>query len=282
MPAGGARNPARAASKTVRPATHAGPRGARCTGAGEGPPVCTRRFQEARSEAELRGKNLGGAAVERREASAPPPYPSAYWKRGKGRAAAPQAQTSGNICLRGAEHGWMRLSALRLPSPPACGRVGGGGETITKLGRGCVARTNLFSPLPAARGEVGLRSNPGEGAPPRILRRDSEPSGEAPSPRPSPRTRGEGARMRRENDETCFEAARALHRYFPLPLVGRGRGGGRQACRACQRQRVTSRPPFPPSPTRGRERGSRSIKSRNIRLPPGNPVLDLPRRSNPQ
>ena len=39
--------------------------------------------------------------------------------------------------------------------------------------------------------------------------------------------------------------------HFPLPLVGRGRGGGRQACRECQRQRVTSRPPSLPSPTRG-------------------------------
>ena len=36
-----------------------GLRGARCTGAGEGPPVCIRWFQEARPGAELRGKTLG-------------------------------------------------------------------------------------------------------------------------------------------------------------------------------------------------------------------------------
>src|SRR6202043_4269864 len=39
----------RAAWASSRPA-RAGPRGARCTGAGEGPPVCIRWFQEARPE----------------------------------------------------------------------------------------------------------------------------------------------------------------------------------------------------------------------------------------
>jgi hypothetical protein len=51
----------------------AGLRGARCTGAGEGPPVCTRWFQEARPGAEPRGQSLGEAVVGRRKASAPPP-----------------------------------------------------------------------------------------------------------------------------------------------------------------------------------------------------------------
>ena len=44
---------------TDRPARLAGLRGARCTGAGEGPPVCTRRFQETRPGVELRGQSLG-------------------------------------------------------------------------------------------------------------------------------------------------------------------------------------------------------------------------------
>ena len=42
----------RAASGPRSSGTMTGPRGARCTGAGEGPPVCTRRFQETRPGAE--------------------------------------------------------------------------------------------------------------------------------------------------------------------------------------------------------------------------------------
>src|ERR1700678_697105 len=43
---------------------------------------------------------------------------------------------------------WMvRLSALRSL------RFFGGGAAAAKLGRRCAARTNLYSPLPAARGE---------------------------------------------------------------------------------------------------------------------------------
>ena len=48
----------RAAWASSRPA-RAGPRGARCTGAGEGPPVCIRCFQEARPEPSRGLKNLG-------------------------------------------------------------------------------------------------------------------------------------------------------------------------------------------------------------------------------
>ena len=47
----------RAAWASSRPA-RVGLRGARCTGAGEGPPVCIRWFQEARPEPS-RGQNLG-------------------------------------------------------------------------------------------------------------------------------------------------------------------------------------------------------------------------------
>src|ERR1700761_7042389 len=42
----------------VRP--NAGLRGARCTGAGEGPPVCIRWFQEALAQAEPEGPKLFG------------------------------------------------------------------------------------------------------------------------------------------------------------------------------------------------------------------------------
>src|SRR3984957_9393003 len=48
----------RAAWASSRPA-HVGPRGARCTGAGEGPPVCIRWFQEARPEPSRGPKDLG-------------------------------------------------------------------------------------------------------------------------------------------------------------------------------------------------------------------------------
>ena len=46
-----------------------------------------------------------------------------------------RAHSSGNVCLCGADIGRLRLSALRLPS------YRGGNQT--KLGRACVARTDL-------------------------------------------------------------------------------------------------------------------------------------------
>jgi hypothetical protein len=59
VPARGLANRSRAASGPRSSGTMTGLRGARCTGAGEGPPVCTRRFQETRPGAELRGQSLG-------------------------------------------------------------------------------------------------------------------------------------------------------------------------------------------------------------------------------
>ena len=84
----------------------AGPRGARCTGAGEGPPVCTRRFQEARPGAESRVTPRRSAAVERREASAP-----ARARAARQMVCAVFANLSGRCGFR-----WMRLPALRLLS----------------------------------------------------------------------------------------------------------------------------------------------------------------------
>ena len=55
-----------------------GLRGAHCTGAGEGPPVCTRRFQETRPEAELEGnlgENRGGAPKGERAPMSARPRP---------------------------------------------------------------------------------------------------------------------------------------------------------------------------------------------------------------
>jgi hypothetical protein len=52
VPARGFANRSRAASGPRSSGTMTGPRGARCTGVGEGPPVRTRRFQETRPGAE--------------------------------------------------------------------------------------------------------------------------------------------------------------------------------------------------------------------------------------
>ena len=64
VPARGLANRSRAALGPRSSGTMTGPRGARCTGAGEGPPGRTRRFQETRPGAELEGnlgENRGGA-----------------------------------------------------------------------------------------------------------------------------------------------------------------------------------------------------------------------------
>src|ERR1700729_2365460 len=63
-----------------------GPRGARCTGAGEGPPVCTRRFQETRPGAE------SGVTAWRA-----PRWSAERRARPAGRAASPEAQRDGDI-----------------------------------------------------------------------------------------------------------------------------------------------------------------------------------------
>jgi hypothetical protein len=103
VPARGFAVRSRAVSGPRSSGTMTGPRGARCTGAGEGPPVRTRRFQETRPEVEPRGQSLGerrsgapggvGALIAKR-AAAPPRLasavatvrafrrsaPSAFWK----------------------------------------------------------------------------------------------------------------------------------------------------------------------------------------------------------
>jgi hypothetical protein len=83
----------RAAWASSRPA-RAGPRGARCTGAGEGPPVCIRWFQEARPEPSRGLKNLGcrgGAPKGERARSmrSRRPWSSQHEGKEKGRAPHP-------------------------------------------------------------------------------------------------------------------------------------------------------------------------------------------------
>jgi hypothetical protein len=95
----------RAASGPRSSGTMTGPRGARCTGAGEGPPVCTRRFQETRPGAE------SGVTAWRE-----PRWSAERRARPAGRAAAPEARAGGNICWRGeAPRDSCAFSALRLP-----------------------------------------------------------------------------------------------------------------------------------------------------------------------
>ena len=132
--------PRRAVWASARPA-RAGLRGARCTGAGEGPPVCTRWFQEARPGAESRVKPRRSAAVERRKASALPLSPLPRKREGR-------EDSARRIARCGSR--WKRLSALRLPS------LKGGAFLSVALSktRMQMHRENGFacSPLPA-RGE---------------------------------------------------------------------------------------------------------------------------------
>jgi hypothetical protein len=85
VPACGLANRSRAALGPRSSGTMTGPRGARCTGAGEGPPVCTRRFQETRPGAEP------GVTAWRE-----PRWSAERRARPAGRAAAPE-RAGGNI-----------------------------------------------------------------------------------------------------------------------------------------------------------------------------------------
>ena len=86
VPARGLANRSRAALGPRSSGITTGPRGARCTGAGEGPPVCTRRFQETRPGAE------SGVTAWRE-----PRWSAERRARSAGRAAAPEARVDGNI-----------------------------------------------------------------------------------------------------------------------------------------------------------------------------------------
>jgi hypothetical protein len=99
----------RAAWASSRPA-RVGPRGARCTGAGEGPPVCIRWFQEARPEPSRGLKNLGcrgGAPKGERARSMRSRRPRFFRKEERREDARRIASRCGPV---------VRLSALRLPS----------------------------------------------------------------------------------------------------------------------------------------------------------------------
>jgi len=106
VPARGLANRSRAALGPRSSGTMTGPRGARCTGAGEGPPVCTRRFQETRPGAGVRGNSLARTAVERRKASA------SRWTRGRARSAFGWQHPMRGMAPRDS----CAFSALRLPS----------------------------------------------------------------------------------------------------------------------------------------------------------------------
>ncbi len=109
--------PFRGGSET-RPACHdAGLPGAGCPGRGS-----VVRDHEARDRTELKAaRPLARAAVERREASRPLPYPppQAGEGIGGGGAAAKRSQAATSACVSAATT--MRLSALRLPSWEANG-----------------------------------------------------------------------------------------------------------------------------------------------------------------
>src|SRR5580704_18911495 len=118
VPARGFAVRSRAASGPRSSGTTTGPRGARCTGAGEGPPVRTRRFQETRPGVEPSGNSLG----ERRSGA-----PGGVAHRSQGARRASHARF-----LQFAPFGAPLLSFF-------------GGENETKLGCWCAARTPLLS-----------------------------------------------------------------------------------------------------------------------------------------
>ena len=100
------------------------------------------------------------------------------------------------------------------------------------------------SPLPRGRGRA---EGAGEG-----LCCHSEPSGSAPSSRPSPRTRGEGVRSRRENESVCAgaNAVTSPHRGEVGTLKRAGRGAAFASAPLLPRSpQATSAP----SPQRGQE-----------------------------
>src|SRR6202042_665644 len=119
-----------------------GPRGARCTGAGEGPPVCTRRFQETRPGAELRGQSLGerrgGAPKGERAPMSARPRPKRIW-------------VATSDAWRGPT-GQLRL--FGAPPPLIFLEAKASWLWSAKLGRGCVARMRSLAPsAPAIAGE---------------------------------------------------------------------------------------------------------------------------------
>src|ERR1700675_1363249 len=117
-----------------------GPRGARCTGAGEGPPVCTRRFQETRPGVEP------GVTAWRA-----PRWSAERRARPAGRAAAPGAYSDGNIRCVARTHG--TVAPFRRSASPYFLEAKASWLWSAKLGRGCVARTGALAPsAPAIAG----------------------------------------------------------------------------------------------------------------------------------
>ena len=163
-----------------------GPRGARCTGAGEGPPVCTRRFQETRPGAEP-GVTTWRAprwSAERRARSAE-------------RAAAPEAHTGGNIRMRGeAPRDSCAFSALRLPLFFRRQKLGGFGRQNSGAGASR-ERDHLFHPPLEGEGRA--------------------PNGSGPSGRPDGRLRCAGWGARR-----CRDLQRAMRALTPSRRASRG------------------------------------------------------------
>ena len=147
-PAGGVRNPAPGRLRDpARPALR---------------PVCEElaalaperaKSPFASGDSRKRGPRLsGGVRSPKRE----PRWSAERRARPAGRASAPAAQASGNACLRGADNGWMRLSALRLPS------LFRGGHKTRPYARG-TARNQQSSGAGASRGGMHFHPPPRSG-----------------------------------------------------------------------------------------------------------------------
>jgi hypothetical protein len=136
----------RAASGPRSSGTMTGPRGARCTGAGEGPPVCTRRFQETRPGVELRGQSLGerrgGAPKGERVPLDARPCPKRIW-------------VATSDAWRGLT-GQLRL--FGAPPPLIFLEAKASWLWSAKLGRRCVARMRALAPSAPAIAGGGWRA----------------------------------------------------------------------------------------------------------------------------
>jgi hypothetical protein len=159
VPARGFAVRSRAASGPRSSGTMTGPRGTRCTGAGEGPSVCTRRFQETRPEVEPRGKRLGecrgGAPRGERVPLDARPRP----KRLQTATPASVVRTHGTVAPTGAPPPFIFLEAEVVTG-------------LAKLGRGCVARTRSLAPSAPSRQGVGAeRRAEADDQPARVLDR---------------------------------------------------------------------------------------------------------------
>jgi hypothetical protein len=167
---------------------HAGLRGARCTGAGEGPPVCIRWFQEALAQAEPERAN------------------SLLGNRG----GAPKGERARSHWVARAASEKVRYPAVRLLAPCLPSLVGGTKEWLGAAKLGCRGIAGMRE-LASLRAE---RSNPVHRRRSGLLRRSAPRNDDAPPP---PARRADG------NDVVCLLLSSPIPQgAFPPRLAHNG------------------------------------------------------------